>query len=305
MAQHTKNLRLLIGIGDLHGMETALFSLLSGLDSNYKIFSSKDKLKAGVKIVTTGDYTDRNPGALKIIEKIKKIQEKSPEKIVPLIGNHEIMALKSLDYAKEVSENSSENPLGMYYRCMHGYNGGIEFISEFDSKNQANALRNYVQRMKRSGDIGSWLRELLPYHLEKINGKRVLFTHADIPMELWNAQKLKEYLEEYLRVVGGVTTATYSSEAKYGSIEGPLWERIFSTIDNTKFKNMINSLNIDYLVTGHTPTDYNKIKVYADCVFDIDVGMWYSKESDPVAIVFKKEGIYEFNAKNGERVLIN
>jgi hypothetical protein len=291
---------ILIGIGDLHGYYPALSRLLETIDEEYAIFESEDKLRPGVKIKTTGDYIDRNNQALRIINRIKKLQKLNPDSVDPLMGNHEIMALKTLDTAKRLAE--AETP-EKYRQTMHGQNGGMEFIFEFDSENSKNAIKEYAKRMSREGDIGSWMRSLIPYKIEKFQNKKILFTHADIPRELWDTEKLKEYVEHYQERVKETSTSAYSSEKKYGELEDPLFERLFRELSPTEFYKMINSLKVDYIVTGHTPSLDNKIVNYFDKTFDIDVGMWHDSCYDPIAIIFKKEGIYEFNANKGEKKL--
>lgn len=291
---------ILIGIGDLHGYYPALSNLLENIDEEYGIFEKGDKLRAGVKIDFTGDHIDRNNQALRIINRIKSLQRFNPNSVNSLMGNHEIMALMTQDTAKRLAE--AETP-GKYRQTMHGSNGGMEFISEFDSQNDKNAIKEYVRRMSREGDIGSWIRSLMPYKIEEFQGKKILFTHADIPIELWGADKLKEYVEYYQRNIREKSTSVYSSEKKYGELGGPLWERLFRELSPTDFHEMINSLKIDYLITGHTPSWDNKIVSYIDKVFNIDVGMWSDTDYHPVAIIFRKDGIYEFNSDLGEKRL--
>jgi hypothetical protein len=291
---------ILIGIGDLHGYYPALSRLLESIDEEYAIFEKENKLRPGVKIDLTGDYIDRNNQALKIINRIKKLQKINADSVDALMGNHEIMALRDFDFAKECA---NRNNFKDYKGTMHGSYGGLAFVSEFDSENDRNAIREYVKRMSREEDVGSWIRSLKPYKIEEFQDKKILFTHADIPGELWNADKLKEYVEDYKKKIMEETVFFGSSEKKYRQLGEPLWGRFFSTFSLDDFDKMLNSLNVNYIIVGHTPSDDNRIKNYNGRIFNIDTGMWHDSCYDPIAIIFKKEGIYEFNANKGEKKL--
>jgi serine/threonine protein phosphatase 1 len=73
-----------IAIGDIHGCDRALTSLLNAL-----------KLTKQDRVITLGDYVDRGPGSRQVIERLIQLQDEC--ELIPLRGNHEIMLLTSLD----------------------------------------------------------------------------------------------------------------------------------------------------------------------------------------------------------------
>lgn len=79
-----------IAIGDIHGCATALTALLDAISPD-----SDDT------IVTLGDYVDRGSESSKVIETLLELM--SQVKLVPLLGNHELMFLQALTDRKAMS----------------------------------------------------------------------------------------------------------------------------------------------------------------------------------------------------------
>lgn len=306
---------LLIGIGDLHGHYPALETLLRGLDREYSIFykNNKSKVKKNIKIVFTGDYIDRGSSSLKIIEQLSELKRKNPQPIITLTGNHELMALGDYDSAKYVLENLPKHSKlydGGFTAYMlkgmegnfHGRNGGTEFIKEF-GESEEEAFRNYVERLAKTGDIGDWMRKLEALHYANFAGKRILFTHADISKDIATDSGIVRYKDKYDQQMAA-DSAAIGSDRKYGDTQlikrnGLFWDRRFNYLNEDEVNEMIEKLKIDFLVVGHTPHD--EIISYYDKIFDIDVGMTPAYgENVPAAIVFKKEGIYQFDVEVGE-----
>ena len=73
-----------IAIGDIHGCSAALKALLDAVQPN------TDDL-----IITLGDYVDRGPDSRGVIEQLFTLQDRS--NLIPILGNHEIMMLASVD----------------------------------------------------------------------------------------------------------------------------------------------------------------------------------------------------------------
>lgn len=308
---------LLIGMGDFHGHYPALETLLSSLDAEYRIFEDKQKLVMGknVTLVCTGDYIDRGSSALKIIDTFKQLARKNRQRVVTLTGNHELMALADLDYARQVLKEAVPKDANEYYHryaaygyggSFHGYNGGIDFIQEFGS-NPEGALRNYVRRMSKNGDIGRWLRKLKPCALMDFEGTKVLFTHADVPVNAGTASSIRAFARQYREHMRNDSQVLGGTQKKYGDeavIKGRtiFWNREFSQMRPEDIDQMVANLGVDYLVVGHTP--HSGITLYSQKALDIDVGMTprYG-ENEPAALVFKKDGIYGFYARSGEKKL--
>jgi serine/threonine protein phosphatase 1 len=80
----------LLTIGDIHGCDTALDTLLYELQIN-----SDDS------IVLLGDVVDRGPGTRQVIERLLELQEACHLHFV--MGNHEQMMLRALDHSADMS----------------------------------------------------------------------------------------------------------------------------------------------------------------------------------------------------------
>ncbi|NPA49286.1 MAG: serine/threonine protein phosphatase [Thermodesulfobacteria bacterium] len=74
-------------IGDIHGCLWALEALLEKLPLKW----GEDYL------VFLGDYIDRGPDPRKVLEVIMELKETYPERVIPLLGNHEWMFLRYLE----------------------------------------------------------------------------------------------------------------------------------------------------------------------------------------------------------------
>lgn len=213
---------LIIGIGDLHGHYRALERLLDALQKKCGIFreSSPDRLREGVHLIFTGDYIDRGRHALRIIDRLQRLAGQNPGQVITLLGNHELMALEGYDEAAELlrrsTTGSSRGLVAAYGRLTdHGGNGGTEFIREFGATSLP-AFESYVERMARTGDIGQWMRMLLPAHRTRIAGHGVLFMHADLP-EKYRDEKV---LEDQLRWIEEQrSTAIESSTSTWACAE--------------------------------------------------------------------------------------
>lgn len=67
-------------ISDIHGCYEAMIETLSLVDLD----SNKNN-----KLILLGDYVDRGENSYKVLYHIKKLEEKYPEQVVVLIGNHD------------------------------------------------------------------------------------------------------------------------------------------------------------------------------------------------------------------------
>ena len=72
-----------IAIGDIHGCSEALRALVAAIDP-----------QPADTIVTLGDYIDRGPDSRGVIDQILALEKRC--RVVPLLGNHELMLLDAL-----------------------------------------------------------------------------------------------------------------------------------------------------------------------------------------------------------------
>lgn len=73
-----------IAIGDIHGCSQALDAVVRAIEP-----------RADDTIVALGDYVDRGPDSRGVVERIMELAQEC--RLVPLLGNHEIMLLDALD----------------------------------------------------------------------------------------------------------------------------------------------------------------------------------------------------------------
>jgi hypothetical protein len=283
---------IIIAIGDLHGHYPALKSLFACLNKKYDLIEN-GIIRKNALMISTGDSIDRGDQALKIIDYFMHLSHRNPDSFKALMGNHELLALENLDEARKLIEN--ENPrIEMYANNRHGFNGGVSFLSEFGTQPKP-ALIRYVHRMSREGDIGIWMRNLLPRLDVQINGKKILFVHAGIPEGLRDRKSLDEYIEEYNSYVKRDTLNVGGNLKKYGAPlivkNGVFWDRTTHTMNDAQTEDLAKNLDVDFIVTGHTPN--KRIKLYGNRVIDIDVGMCTAYGArTPAALVIQPNGIF-------------
>jgi hypothetical protein len=186
----------------------------------------------------------------------------------------------------------------------HGHNGGTEFIREFGATSLP-AFESYVERMARTGDIGQWMRALLPAYRTRVSGRDVLFMHAGLP-ETYRDQDVLEghlrWIDEHMKAS---TLALGGSRAKWADLRLAqiFWGRTFGELASAspgRLSALCGEVGVDFIVTGHTVHD--SIKVYGKRIFDIDVGMTPAYgENMPQALVFSRDGIVGFGADGSER----
>ena len=297
---------LIIAIGDLHGHYRALERILDAVQKKYEIFGEggEDRLRPGVQFVFTGDYIDRGRHALRIIDRLQRLAQVNPGQVIILLGNHELMALEGYDEAVELlvgsAAGSSSGLMAAYGRLTgHGINGGTEFIREFGSTSLP-AFESYVARMARTGDIGQWMRMLLPAYRTRIAGSAVLFTHADLPEKYRDREVLDDHLRWIDEHMKASTLGLGGSRAKWAHkrLADTFWGRSFcelASASQIQIAALCRKVGVDFIVTGHTP--HRAITIYGRRIFDIDVGMTPEYgENLPQALVFSRQGIQVLRA---------
>jgi len=297
---------LIIAIGDLHGHFRALERILDAVQKKYGIFGAggEGRLRPGVQFVFTGDYIDRGRHALRIIDRLQRLVQVNPGQVITLLGNHELMALEGYDEAVALlvrsAAGSSRGVMAAYGRLTgHGINGGTEFIREFGATSLP-AFESYVARMARTGDIGQWMRLLLPAYRTRIAGRGVLFTHADLPAEYRDEAVLDNHLRWIDEHMKASTLGLGGSRAKWAHrrLADTFWGRSFRELASAsqgQVAALCRKVGVDFIVTGHTP--HRAITVYGDRIFDLDVGMTPAYgQNMPQALVFSRQGILGLRA---------
>jgi hypothetical protein len=309
------NPSLLIAIGDLHGHYPALEALLSALERRGGVFreTGSDRLAPGITLVFTGDYIDRGTSALAVIERLKHLQELNPCRVITLMGNHELLALQHLDEARKLSAADPVGGLVAYEGNAHGWNGGCEFVAEFGGSAKATAFSSYVDRMSREGDIGRWMRSLLPSFKTRVAGKRFLFTHGDLPEAMLLSGAFSRYGVEVSKRMATNSEGMGGTAMKYGDrlltseTASIFWCREFGGLrfkDPAAVEAICERAGTDFIVTGHT-MHRGRVVSYGGRIFDIDVGMTPAYGGNlPQALIASRRGISAFDAKGGEKLLV-
>jgi len=261
------------------------------------------KLKPGVRLVCTGDRCDRGGRALDIITEFQRLDRENPGQTAQLFGNHELLALGGLGDVQMALEAPPGQEEVIYRSSLHARNGGLAFVREFGASPRT-AFAAYAERMARGGDIGSWLRQLLPFDLACVGDRRILFVHGGIPASLADLEALSGFWVQFHAHMMA-SSLPQGHAVKYmlnHLVEGNhaiFWNRSIPN-GTTNPDTLVTALGVDWLVIGHTP--HERIERFGKRVFDIDVGMWHeTRGGPPAAIIFEADGICELQAPTRTR----
>ncbi|MEW6161891.1 MAG: metallophosphoesterase family protein [Nitrospirota bacterium] len=191
----------LIVVGDIHG-DSHSFNAIK------KIFIPDKDL-----LIFLGDYADRGPNSVEVIEGVQELIKSHPERIIPLKGNHE-------DYTPEGRP--------MFTPCT--------LIREVETKR--GSWRLYFKELRKNFLDGLYLSATIP-------GK-VLFVHGGIS----NVIKSKEDLVNPNELVeeGILWSDPYEIKGEYGNPRGA---GVLFGPDISK--EVTKRLNVKYIIRSHEP----------------------------------------------------
>lgn len=151
----------IFAIGDIHGRYDLLDNLLNILIDYHHLNLTQDK------IIFMGDYIDRGPDSLQVLECIKKLQKLHPKNVVVLLGNHEQMMLDWYD---------GKDKWGLWL-----INGGRETLCSFMGieAHLATIMNMDYLEAKLPPRIKHWLKKLPISHYED----GFVFSHAPLPKD--------------------------------------------------------------------------------------------------------------------------
>jgi len=157
---------LTYAIGDIHGSLDKLQSLLALCDEH--------AAGAPMKLVLLGDYIDRGPQVRGVVDLLMALQSARGEAVVPLMGNHEAMAISVID---------GDAPARFWL-----VQGGAETLASYAVDSASDLPRAHID----------WLRAL---RLSYDDGRR-FFVHAgvnpDAPLDAQDDNDLLWIREPFL-----------------------------------------------------------------------------------------------------------
>lgn len=139
---------MIVAVPDIHGELDQLTQLLSMLDNRWGLDLTKDKL------IFLGDMIDRGPDSKGVLDTIMSLQQKYPNNVVALYGNHEDFMVRALVHQDLYAFSDWE------------YNGGIKTMESFGN---IKVPQHYLE----------WLAKLPRSHEED----GFFFSHAPAPDE--------------------------------------------------------------------------------------------------------------------------
>ena len=134
--------RRILAVGDIHGMYKKLIALMDMVRFN----PAEDLL------VFLGDYIDRGPQSLECLDYVMDLCKQFPERVIPLLGNHEAMCLNYYDY--ELHKRSLMDNFGKQMVLVWLDNGGTDTHRQFQK-----LKRSELQKRLR------WIRMLSNHYL--------------------------------------------------------------------------------------------------------------------------------------------
>ena len=212
----------IIAIGDLHGdLQNALKVLgMAGI-----IDSQGNWMAGATTLVQTGDIVDRGDDTIKLYKLFIKLRKQAKEnggKVVPLLGNHEVMNMQE-DW-RYVTQGDIESF------------GGIE---------------NRRFEWSREGWIGTYLRELGVAAL--VDGN--VFFHGGANVK-WARETVEGMNEAAKDALLHLSPDELSQVGLFGG-DGPLWYRGFAQDDERVVCPLLDKalsyLNATRMIVGHTP----------------------------------------------------
>lgn len=138
-------------IADIHGRYDLLKQLWDDLVLNHALDLTSDK------VVFTGDYVDRGPDSYSVIAFLKDLQEKHPDNVICLAGNHEYINI--MNYARKSPDDV----------WLHDNNGGPATLRSYQAVGHNGMTQEHLQ----------WLVHLPLSHTEP----GFHFSHAPVPRE--------------------------------------------------------------------------------------------------------------------------
>lgn len=138
----------ILAVGDIHGMYEKLVSLMELIQ-----FNQDDDL-----LIFLGDYIDRGPQSLECLDYVMNLNKQYPERVIPLLGNHEVMCLNYYRYKQQSKSFMSDS---LDYEMAHVWldNGGKKLKKQFEyklGKFEREKLLRWMRMLSNHYQIGDY-----------------------------------------------------------------------------------------------------------------------------------------------------
>jgi predicted phosphodiesterase len=191
----------LIVVGDMHGD-------LDSFNKVKKIFSPDGDI-----LIFLGDYADRGPNSVEVVEGVRELIRSYPERVIPLKGNHE-------DYTAE------GRPI--FTPCT--------LIREVERKKGSWSL--YFKELKKNFLDGLYISAIIP--------EKILFVHGGISSKLNNEEDLVN--PDRLVVEDILWNDPFETKGEYGNPRGA--GVLFGPDISGE---VTRKLNVKYIIRSHEP----------------------------------------------------
>lgn len=138
--------RRILAVGDIHGMYQKLLSLMDQVQFN----PAEDLL------VFLGDYIDRGPQSLECLDYVMDLCKQFPERVIPLLGNHEAMCLNYYDY--ELHKRSLMDNFGKQMVLVWLDNGGTDTHRQFQKLKRSELQKRlrWIRMLSNHYQVGDY-----------------------------------------------------------------------------------------------------------------------------------------------------
>lgn len=136
----------ILAVGDIHGMYDKLIALMEIVK-----FDPEDDL-----LIFLGDYIDRGPQSLECLDYVMNLQQMYPERVIPLLGNHEAMCINYYDY--EARKRSLMDNFGKQMVLIWLDNGGMDTYRRFKLLKRAELYKRlrWMRMLSNHYQIGDY-----------------------------------------------------------------------------------------------------------------------------------------------------
>lgn len=283
--------RRIVAVGDVHGGYDEFVRILRVAG----VTNAKDRWAgADTYLVQTGDVVDRGAGsrrALDLLRRLEREATKARGRVIPLVGNHEVMRLlgtmrdtnpaeiEAFRTARsgELRDAVRERWLAAQREAAAPSNTPVDaaaLIAKFDADTPL-GLVEMLSAFSAQGEYGKWIRGNAA--AARING--IMFLHGGVSPRV--APRGCAGINAGVRTdltTGLEQVRQAPLESLSMSEDGPLWYRGLAREDEATFapavESILESVDAHAMVIGHTVSDTGRIRSrFGGRVVQIDTGM--------------------------------